>query len=118
MEASAVSQEAVRLEQKIARGEAVVGTLGLGYVGLPLSVEFASAGLRVTGFDLDRAKVEALNRGESYVQDVPPERVDLIRAGRQPRLALVTCYPFGYVGSAPYRMVVHARPAGSRAPQR
>lgn len=49
---------------------------------------------------------------------VPPERVDLIRESTRPRLALVTCYPFGYVGSAPYRMVVHARPAGSRTPHR
>jgi sortase A len=45
---------------------------------------------------------------------VPPERVDLIRPGKRARLALVTCYPFGYLGTAPLRMVVHARPAGSR----
>jgi UDP-N-acetyl-D-glucosamine dehydrogenase len=78
-----VSEAAARLEQKIASGEAVVGTLGLGYVGLPLSVEFASAGLRVIGFDLDRAKVEALNRGESYIQDVPAERLaPLVKGGR------------------------------------
>jgi UDP-N-acetyl-D-glucosamine dehydrogenase len=78
-----VSEAAARLEQKIASGEAVVGTLGLGYVGLPLSVEFASAGLRVIGFDLDRAKVEALNRGESYIQDVPAEKLaPLVKGGR------------------------------------
>ena len=40
-----------------------MGTLGLGYVGLPLSVEFASAGLDVTGFDLSAEKVAAVNRG-------------------------------------------------------
>jgi UDP-N-acetyl-D-glucosamine dehydrogenase len=83
MEASDVSQEADKLDQKIARGEAVVGTLGLGYVGLPLSVEFASAGLRVTGFDLDQGKIDALNRGASYVQDVPSERLAaLVADGR------------------------------------
>jgi UDP-N-acetyl-D-glucosamine dehydrogenase len=74
---------AAQLEGKIARGEARVGTLGLGYVGLPLSVEFASAGLSVVGFDLAAEKTAAINRGESYVQDVPAERVAaLVRAGR------------------------------------
>ena len=57
--------------------------VGLGYVGLPLSVEFASAGLHVTGFDPFEAKVQALNRGESYIQDVPSERLAaLVKAGR------------------------------------
>jgi UDP-N-acetyl-D-glucosamine dehydrogenase len=71
------------LEERIRSGQARVGTLGLGYVGLPLSVEFASAGLPVTGFDLSREKVDAVNRGESYVKDVPGERVAaLVRGGR------------------------------------
>ncbi|MBI3931889.1 MAG: nucleotide sugar dehydrogenase [Acidobacteria bacterium] len=71
------------LEEKIRKGEARLGTLGLGYVGLPLSVEFAAAGLRVTGFDLSADKVEAVNRGESYVGDVPSERLaPLVRDGR------------------------------------
>lgn len=48
-----------------------VAVIGLGYVGLPLAVNFAQAGYRVTGIDLDRRKVEAINRGESYVEDVP-----------------------------------------------
>jgi UDP-N-acetyl-D-glucosamine dehydrogenase len=72
-----------RLEEKIRNGQARLGTLGLGYVGLPLSVEFAEAGLHVTGFDLSPAKVEAINRGESYIKDVPTERLAaLVRAGR------------------------------------
>jgi UDP-N-acetyl-D-glucosamine dehydrogenase len=71
------------LEKKLESGEARVGVLGLGYVGLPLSVEFASAGLAVTGFDLSSAKVAAVNRGESYVGDVPAARVAaLVAAGR------------------------------------
>ena len=52
-----------------------VGIIGLGYVGLPLAVEFAEAGLPVVGVDSDRRKVEALADGESYIEDVPPERV-------------------------------------------
>jgi UDP-N-acetyl-D-glucosamine dehydrogenase len=72
-----------RLEEKIRRGDARVGTLGLGYVGLPLSVEFAGAGLKVTGFDLSEEKVAAINRGESYIKDVPTERVRaLVDEGR------------------------------------
>ncbi|MBM3768116.1 MAG: nucleotide sugar dehydrogenase [Acidobacteria bacterium] len=49
----------------------VCGVVGLGYVGLPLAVEFARAGLKVVGFDVTAGKVDMLNRGESYIQDVP-----------------------------------------------
>jgi UDP-N-acetyl-D-glucosamine dehydrogenase len=70
-----LSDLARSLEDKFRAGEARLGTLGLGYVGLPLSVEFASGGLRVTGFDLTAEKVAAVNRGESYIKDVPSARV-------------------------------------------
>jgi UDP-N-acetyl-D-glucosamine dehydrogenase len=71
------------LETKIASGQAQVGTVGLGYVGLPLSVEFASAGLKVLGFDLSVEKVAAIGRRESYIQDVPSERLaPLVEQGR------------------------------------
>ena len=70
------------LKRKIESREARVGVVGLGYVGLPLAVEFAQAGFKVTGIDLDRKKVDALNRGESYIQDVPTERLKpLVDAG-------------------------------------
>src|SRR5687767_14163367 len=78
-----LSTIATALEEKIQKGKATVGTLGLGYVGLPLSVEFASAGLKVTSFDLSEGKVAAVNRGESYIKDVPSERVKaLVSEGR------------------------------------
>jgi UDP-N-acetyl-D-glucosamine dehydrogenase len=78
-----LTEIASELEQKIRKGDARIGTLGLGYVGLPLSVEFASAGLHVTGFDLTREKVEAVNSGTSYIKDVPSERVAaLVKDGR------------------------------------
>jgi UDP-N-acetyl-D-glucosamine dehydrogenase len=71
------------LEDKIRNGTAALGTLGLGYVGLPLSVEFAAAGLSVTGFDVSAEKVDALNAGRSYIKDVPSERLEpLVRSGR------------------------------------
>ena len=59
------------LEEKIKSRTARVGIIGLGYVGLPLAVEFAKAGFAVTGIDVQESKVAKLNRGESYVQDVP-----------------------------------------------
>lgn len=59
------------LAGKIQNKSAVSGIVGLGYVGLPLAVEFARAGLPVLGFDITQSKVDTLNRGESYIQDVP-----------------------------------------------
>jgi UDP-N-acetyl-D-glucosamine dehydrogenase len=55
----------------IARREAIVGILGLGYVGLPLARAFNERGFRVLGFDTDNEKVERLNRGESYLSHLP-----------------------------------------------
>jgi UDP-N-acetyl-D-glucosamine dehydrogenase len=48
-----------------------IGIIGLGYVGLPLAVAFAESGCEVVGLDVDRFKVEALNAGDSYIEDVP-----------------------------------------------
>ena len=59
-----------RLLERIEAREAVVGIVGLGYVGLPLAVAFAQAGIEVVGVDVSEEKVDALNRGASYVEDV------------------------------------------------
>src|SRR5580692_2549209 len=64
---------ATALEEKIKNRTARVGVIGLGYVGLPLAMEFAKAGFSVTGIDIQPSKVSQLNRGESYVQDVPSD---------------------------------------------
>jgi UDP-N-acetyl-D-glucosamine dehydrogenase len=69
MQSSAASA-AQTLEEKIVNRTARVGVIGLGYVGLPLAMEFAKAGFPVTGIDIEQSKVARLNRGESYVQDV------------------------------------------------
>ena len=61
----------MNLKQKIESREARVGILGLGYVGLPLAVAFAEAGFHVIGIDVDARKVEAINRRESYIEDIP-----------------------------------------------
>lgn len=60
-----------QLLEKIAAREAVIGIVGLGYVGLPLAVAFAQEGFKVVGVDVDAGKVASLNRGESYVEDIP-----------------------------------------------
>ena len=60
-----------------------VGIVGLGYVGLPLAVAFADAGVSVVGVDADPEKVAALEAGNSYIEDVPADRVrDLVDSGR------------------------------------
>jgi len=60
--------------------EARIGVVGLGYVGLPLAIEFTKAGFPVTGFDLDGTKVESLRKGISYIEDVPSEDVARMRS--------------------------------------
>jgi UDP-N-acetyl-D-glucosamine dehydrogenase len=68
-----ISTTAMALEEKIRNRTARVGIIGLGYVGLPLAMEFAKAGFSVTGIDIQESKVSRLNQGESYVQDVPSD---------------------------------------------
>ena len=68
-----------QLLAKIHDHTAVVAIVGLGYVGLPLAVAFAERGFPVVGIDVEGRKVAALNRGESYVQDIPSARLEGIR---------------------------------------
>ncbi|HAA05589.1 MAG TPA: nucleotide sugar dehydrogenase, partial [Syntrophobacteraceae bacterium] len=60
---------------RIQNKEAVVGIIGLGYVGLPLLIQFGKAGFPVIGFDIDKKKIEALLRRESYIKHIPIEPV-------------------------------------------
>jgi len=70
------------LERKIKDKSARVGIVGLGYVGLPLAVEFAHAGFRVVGIDVDDRKVRAVNTGVSHIEDVSSETLKpLVTAG-------------------------------------
>jgi UDP-N-acetyl-D-glucosamine dehydrogenase len=66
-----ISTEQEILTDKIRSRTAKVGIIGLGYVGLPLAMEFAKAGFAVTGIDVQPSKIEELNAGRSYIQDVP-----------------------------------------------
>ncbi|MEQ8765765.1 MAG: nucleotide sugar dehydrogenase [Planctomycetota bacterium] len=76
------------LLEKIRSREARVAVIGAGYVGLPLAVEFARAGFRVLAIELDAKKVEAINRGESYIRDVSSE--DVKKLVEKKRLRAVT----------------------------
>ena len=78
-----MSPNAEQLLERIQSRRARVGVIGLGYVGLPLAVEFARNGLTCIGIDLDRRKIAAIARGESYIPDVPSADVQrLVAAGR------------------------------------
>jgi UDP-N-acetyl-D-glucosamine dehydrogenase len=88
---------------RIESRRAVVGIVGLGYVGLPLLLRFCEVGYKVLGFDIDKAKVAALNQGRSYIEHVPAARIaaarkagfeataDFARAGEAD--ALILCVP-------------------------
>ena len=65
----------MNLKNKIENRDAQIGVIGLGYVGLPLAMEFVRAGFHVTGIDVDQEKVKKLNRGENYIQDINDESV-------------------------------------------
>lgn len=71
------------LAEKIRARSAKVGIVGLGYVGLPLAVEFAKAGFTVTGIDLQESKVDGINLGRSHVGDIRSEEIaELVEAGK------------------------------------
>ncbi|MBW8897953.1 MAG: nucleotide sugar dehydrogenase, partial [Massilia sp.] len=92
-----------RLTTRLRERTAVIGIIGLGYVGLPLTLRYAEAGFRVLGIDIDGGKVERLNRGESYIRHIAAADIarardhgfeattDFTRAGEPD--ALIICVP-------------------------
>lgn len=71
------------LRQKIDAREAVIGVIGLGYVGLPLCIAAARAGYAVIGFDIDESKPAALNQGKGYIKHIGDDQIaELLRGGR------------------------------------
>jgi UDP-N-acetyl-D-glucosamine dehydrogenase len=82
----------MHLQQKIDTRTARIGVIGLGYVGLPLAVEFCRAGFDVTGFDVDAGKAAGINAGRSYIGDVSTaELSSCVAAGRLRATADMSC---------------------------
>lgn len=91
------------LTEKLNSRQAVIGIVGLGYVGLPLVLRYSEVGYRVIGFDIDREKVESLSKGRSYIEHIKGERIaQALEAGFEPTAdfsraseadALILCVP-------------------------
>ncbi len=77
-----MTNHAKALSSKINDRSALVGIIGLGYVGLPLALAFTEKGFNVLGFDVDQVKVDKINSGDCYIKHLDPSR--LLRAiGRE-----------------------------------
>jgi UDP-N-acetyl-D-glucosamine dehydrogenase len=87
---SSLASLADTLHEKLTTRTATVGVVGLGYVGLPLAVEFARGGFHAVGIDIDPAKVAAITRGDSYIQDVPTADVARFQAAGRLRATTET----------------------------
>src|SRR5881296_3226707 len=78
-----MSQTQIKLLDRIRTKQARIGVIGLGYVGLPLAVEFARNGFHATGFDVSAEKVTEINNGRSYIPDVSAHELgEAVRSGR------------------------------------
>ena len=68
---------------RLKNNEAHIGIIGLGYVGLPLSIAFVSAGNTVTGFDIDATKADKLNAGQTYINHIGVDSIrEILETGR------------------------------------
>jgi UDP-N-acetyl-D-glucosamine dehydrogenase len=67
------------LLEKITKRNAKIGVIGLGYVGLPLVIQFVKAGYAVIGFDLDEEKIKFLQKGKTYIKHIPSEEINLLK---------------------------------------
>jgi UDP-N-acetyl-D-glucosamine dehydrogenase len=75
------------LLDKILAREAVVGICGLGYVGLPLALTFGEKGFPVIGFDIDKRKIDAIGKGQTYIKHIAAERIEKATRGLKPLTA-------------------------------
>ncbi|GAA3756988.1 nucleotide sugar dehydrogenase [Terriglobus aquaticus] len=80
MSATRVSSLSAPRLERLKNRSAAIGIIGLGYVGLPLSMLLAEAGFKVTGFDIDQKKVDSLMAGKSYIFRIPSEEIESIRS--------------------------------------
>ena len=68
-----MSNELIR---KLSDKTAIIGVVGLGYVGIPLSISFSKAGYKVVGFDIDLSKTDAISRGKTYIKHIPDAEIE------------------------------------------
>ena len=77
----------MELEERLKNQRALIGIIGLGYVGLPLVLRFGEVGFKILGFDADEKKVALLKRGESYIKHIPATRQAALRQkGREGKM--------------------------------
>ncbi len=89
-----MTQTEQALSQKLDNGEAVIGIVGMGYVGLPLALRYSQVGCTVLGFDIDETKVAKLNAGESYIDHILSEKVSEARGkGLRATTDFILCVP-------------------------
>src|SRR5690606_29135907 len=118
---------ATEFEHRVAERQAILGVVGLGYVGLPLAVEMARSGFRSIGFDIDEDVVDRINAGESHIQDVRSEVVrafvaeglleattDLQRLGECDAIAICVPTPLSKIKDPDLSYVVSAARAVAR----
>jgi UDP-N-acetyl-D-glucosamine dehydrogenase len=96
-----------QLLRKIHDRTVVVSVIGLGYVGLPLAVAFAERGFPVVGIDVDEGKTDALNRGASYVQDIPSARLGMLIESQQDMGSESLPTPGRFRATTDYAMLDH-----------
>lgn len=78
-----LNANSTQLEQKLRDRSARIGVIGLGYVGLPLAIEFARKGYETIGIDLDVRKIDALKKGDNYIQDISDDHVrEMVTTGK------------------------------------
>ncbi len=78
-----ISRAALDLASKFEEGTATIGVIGMGYVGLPLAVEYAGAGFKTIGIDVDTKRIRRLNEGDNYIDDLDDNHVrELVESGR------------------------------------
>ena len=98
------------LMERIGRREAVVGIIGLGYVGLPLAIAFRRAGFPVIGFDIDPAKIKTLTAGRSYFKHIGDEQI----AAMQPGAGFAATTDFARIHEADALVICVPTPLGKR----
>jgi UDP-N-acetyl-D-glucosamine dehydrogenase len=99
---------------KIKAKEAVVGIIGLGYVGLPLVLRFCEVGFQVLGFDTDAGKVERLNRGESYIKHISSSRLAGLLTPREAAGGFAATHDMGRLGEPDVLIICVPTPLTSK----